>query len=330
MNKSKLVILASLLVASGLCYHMGAIWIQSNRLERFNFVDEADTGNRVHFLNVGNADAILLESEGHCALIDAGEDSAYPIEKPWLDYPGYEDEVISYVKQVCPKQAGKTQLDFVVATHAHSDHIGGFAKLASDPSIAIEKAYVKAYDASTVKSYERERWDNQEVYDAMIAAFASQSTQVVTELEEAMQIHLGSFSIAFYNTQQMGTSLVGENEQSLGLLVDDGNHSIFLAGDINNFDGDETQLAKQLPKVSILKLGHHGGFGSTTSQLLAALQPNIAIQMGSNTLSGIVRNRLSYQSKATVLSSVDLEGIVITLLPDEIQVQKGMHLHPEK
>lgn len=38
--------------------------------------------NFIHFLNTGSSDCIIVESNGHFAMIDAGEDSDYPANKP--------------------------------------------------------------------------------------------------------------------------------------------------------------------------------------------------------------------------------------------------------
>ena len=46
--------------------------------------------NVIHFLNTGSSDCIIIESNGHFAMVDAGEDTEYPANKPHLKYPGYE------------------------------------------------------------------------------------------------------------------------------------------------------------------------------------------------------------------------------------------------
>ena len=63
----------------------------------------------VHFIDVGQADAALVICDGHYMLIDGGnaEDS---------------DLVYSYLKR-----NGARQLDYMVASHAHEDHIGGLS-----------------------------------------------------------------------------------------------------------------------------------------------------------------------------------------------------------
>lgn len=62
---------------------------------------------RVHFLDVGQADAALLEQDGHFALLDAGRRET-------------QDAVADYLRA-----AGVEELDYLILTHTHSDHLGG-------------------------------------------------------------------------------------------------------------------------------------------------------------------------------------------------------------
>lgn len=67
---------------------------------------------------------------------------------------------------------------------------------------------------------------------------------------------------------------------SLGVKVSAYGKTAFLAGDINNYDGDEDRLASLLGHVDFLKTGHHGFWGSNTTNYLHALSPRYAVQTG--------------------------------------------------
>ena len=58
-------------------------------------------GDRIHFLKTGSSDAIILESDGLFAMVDAGEDTDNPRGFDGLELPGYEQEVLGYLKQNC-------------------------------------------------------------------------------------------------------------------------------------------------------------------------------------------------------------------------------------
>src|SRR5699024_12723205 len=71
---------------------------------------EAVEGLKVHFIDVGQGDAILVQTEDSNMLIDAG------------DWNG--DEVVSYLES-----QGFKEIDILQGTHEHADHIGQMDKV---------------------------------------------------------------------------------------------------------------------------------------------------------------------------------------------------------
>ena len=256
----------------------------------------AETGaDRIHFLSTGSSDAILLESDGHFAMVDAGEDTDNPRRFEALELPGYENEVLSYLKAHAADENGKVHLDFVLGTHAHSDHIGGFDTILLDPDVTADRAYLKVYDSGKINPYEVEQWDNQEVYDQMTAALRERNVPVVSAPDGA-PFTFGNFTVTLYNTDDPeNPDPVGENDRSLGVLLEKNGTRIFLAGDIDDNTGDETRLAPAIGKVDLLKVGHHSYSGSTTEGFVKTLCPAACVVTNSrrnadlNTLARIVR-----------------------------------------
>ena len=72
------------------------------------------------------------------------------------------------------------------------------------------------------------------------------------------------------------------NYFSWGVKVKAGGSTAFLAGDINNYDGDEDRLSGMIGHVDLLKLAHHGLSGSNTPSYLTALSPTYAVQTGNS------------------------------------------------
>ena len=72
------------------------------------------------------------------------------------------------------------------------------------------------------------------------------------------------------------------NYFSWGVKVKAGGSTAFLAGDINNYDGDEDRLSCMIGHVDLLKLAHHGLSGSNTPSYLTALSPTYAVQTGNS------------------------------------------------
>ena len=76
-----------------------------------------------------------------------------------------------------------------------------------------------------------------------------------------------------------------ENQNSLGVLLYQGNKKAFFAGDMNNYGknvggeliGDEDRLKYEIGKIDFLKLGHHGYNGSNTDDYFNVISPQYAI-----------------------------------------------------
>lgn len=246
------------------------------KLEISSFADYNKGRDAVHFLSTGSSDAILIESEGMFALIDCAEDSDNPRGFADLAYEGYEDKVLDYLKENAADENGVVNLDFILGTHSHSDHIGGFDTVISDPSVKIGRAYLKKYDESQINDYEVEKWDNKEVYEQMINALEDKNIPIISDISEK-PFSLGNFTVTIFNTKDNNCKKVGENDNSLGVLIEKNGARIFLAGDINNLNGDEEHLAPLIGKVDLLKVGHHSYSGSTTSKWLKTLSPDVCV-----------------------------------------------------
>lgn len=66
----------------------------------------------------------------------------------------------------------------------------------------------------------------------------------------------------------------------LGVKVTANGHSAFFGGDINNYEGAETRIADQVGHVDLLKLNHHGSYGSNTPGFLSTLSADYIVMCG--------------------------------------------------
>ena len=288
-----------------------------SKLNIMSYGKSEESASRIHFMNTSFSDAILLESNRHFALIDAAEDSDNPRGFPALNYKGYEDRVLAYLKENAADKSGKVYLDFVLGTHSHSDHIGGFDTVINDPDIEIGRAYLKKYDASKINRHEVEKWDNQEVYDQMKNALDKKGVPVISNMD-GTPFMLGDFKITLFNTDDPESETdIGENDNSLGILVERSGARIFLAGDIDNISGDEDRLAPQIGKVDILKVGHHSYAASTSENWLKTLNPKVCVvtndyrHADKNTLERIIKT----VNSPIILTGTE-NGIVIQIDTD--------------
>ncbi len=88
-----------------------------------------------HFIDVGQADAALVECDGHYMLIDGGNKAD-------------SSRIYSVLKS-----AGVSQLDMVVGNHAHEDHIGGLPGAYNYADVDLTLCPVKSYDSNAFADF---------------------------------------------------------------------------------------------------------------------------------------------------------------------------------
>lgn len=288
--------------------------------ERFKYEFGDD---RIHFLNTANSDAIIIESNGRFAMIDAGEGNYNPRRK--TDYKGYEEEVINYIKKTCIDKTGFVNLDFILGTHCHYDHIGCYHSIISDADIGIDKAYFKEFNPEIAKDYEIEKWKIDEVYNNIINALNERNIEIIHNIPE--RIIFGDFKLEFFNTvTPPELNGKGENASSIGIKVSKGDKVAFLAADITDSCGLEDLLGEEIGDVDLLKIGHHGYFGSSSQKFLDLLNPEIAVV--TNMLGKIYPNvkwNLIMHSKLPIYSTYDNNGIIASFTDDAIILTKNIH-----
>lgn len=153
-----------------------------------NVQAQESSGNKIHFINVqeGGSDAIILESNGHFAMVDTGEDYDFPdgsdSRYPWRE--GIEtsykhvltDRVFRHLKEL-----GVQKLDFILVTHTHSDHIGNVDELLS--TYPVDRVYLKKYSDSRITNSER-LWDNLYGYYKVLQTAAEKGVSVIQNITQ--------------------------------------------------------------------------------------------------------------------------------------------------
>lgn len=280
---------------------------------------------KIHFLNTGHSDCIILESYGKIAMIDSAEDTDFPKDKPHLNLKGYEDVVVKYLLDNFSDENGNVNIEFVLGTHCHSDHIGGFDTVINHPNIFVKTAYLKHYNEQNICRFERVRWDNTEVYNQMLDAIKKNNVELVEEFDELKTV-LGDFNIEFFNGKSRKRKIkFGENVNSVGTLVTIGKSRAFLAGDINYKAGDEKRIADKIGNVDLLKVGHHGYLYSTSFYWVKILMPKIAIFC--NEMKGVypdVKYKLENISHSKLYATVDSNGIIACFDGENIVVKENI------
>lgn len=264
----------------------------------------------LHFLNTGHSDCIIVESNGHFGMIDAAEDNDYPKDKPHLKMKGYEDIVCDYLLKNCSDENGNVTLDFVIGTHAHSDHLGGFDTVIKHPNITVKKAFLKPYHEEDVFILEKLNWDNTEVYTQMKNALIDKNVPIIESFEN-YTFDFENLKITLLNGEYKKRKLhFGENVNSVVTLIECNGTRALLVGDLNYKDGDERKIANEVKKIDLLKVGHHGLIGSTSFEFTSKLSPKYSIvtsNMGS--IFPDVKFKLKKIAHSKILTTMDNNGV---------------------
>ncbi len=285
-----------------------------------------NNANRLHFLNTGNSDCILIESNGKFALVDAAEDTDNVRGFPGLELTGYETRVVNYLKKVAADEQGRVTLEWVLGTHMHSDHIGGFDTIINDPAITVKTAYLQEYDERYISDYELREWDNKEVYEQMRNACQAKNVPVVSDIPtEPWQFE--AFTVQFFNTLRFADRKVGENENAVGTKLTLGSQTAFLAADINNIQKSESSIAKKIGKVDLLKVGHHGHPMSTTAKFARTLNPDVSIVTNgaAKNVNPLAKFALCLLADSPIYATGDQNGIIANFRDGNIVLTNQIH-----
>lgn len=282
--------------------------------EKFDYSNGDD---RIHFLNTGNSDAILIESNGKFALIDSGEGNSNPRRK--TEYKGYENETVNYILKTCSDKNGTAHLAFILGTHCHYDHIGSFHAIITNERIKIDKAFFKGCDENYFSKYDF-KWGLTDTYNQIMEDLESRDVPVIHNLPDK-PFEFGDFTIQFFNTvNSPELAGKGENSESVGVKISKGKKSAFLAADITRPSGVEDLVIDKIGDIDLLKIGHHGYYGSSSMKFLKALKPEIAIV--TNQLGKVYPNvkwNLVMIAKCPYFATYDNNGIIASFTDsDEI------------
>ena len=253
---------------------------------------EEGNGNKIHFINVSldnsGSDAILLESNGYYAMIDTGEDYDFP-DGSDPRYPYRDGTNTDYRKVMTErvmrhlKNIGVETLDFILITHAHSDHIGNADELME--YFNVNKIFMKRYSDSRITDPDRV-WDSQYEYDKVLSVANEKGIPVLQDItKEQSHFFLGDMEIQLYNYENQYTNgqltpVVDDNSNSIISLITVNGKRIFTAGDLNNLDyGNEDRYGSIIGKVDLMKFNHHyEARYSNTYNFLQNLHPSIVVQ----------------------------------------------------
>lgn len=244
----------------------------------------AESDFSIHFLDVGN------KFTGDCILIDCGDTEV-------LIDAGSRQSSATTIKQYIDNYCTDGKLEYVIATHAHQDHIAAFV---GNVSGNTRTGILYQYNIGTLINFDLTDATTQ-IYNNYMAAVA-QAEEKGTAVYTASQCYyqLNGASSQYYLDEAKTLSInvlynyyydhpaSNENDYSVVILLrkelPDGNKHFLFTGDLE--ESGEKKLAEYysnpsnsqsefdfLPKVELFKAGHHGSYTASTNELLKIISP---------------------------------------------------------
>lgn len=195
---------------------------------------------KIAFLDVGQADAAVVECDGHYLLVDGGNKADSSL-------------IYSFLKNY-----SIDHLDMVIATHAHEDHVGGIPGAFNYASADLTLCPVDDYDSDAFADFVK---------------YATQNGNGITVPSVGDTYRLGSSTITILGLN-VGTET---NDSSIVFKLEYGDTSFLFTGDAEREAEQAILNAGSDLSATVLKVGHHGSDTSTTYPFLREIMPQYAV-----------------------------------------------------
>ncbi len=244
--------------------------LDSESSEEFDsgFVEEVSAKDlSIHFLELGNkytGDCTLIKVGNTEVLIDAGSRK------------GSAATIVPYIQRYCTDGV----LEYVIATHAHQDHIAGFVGTSTVDGI------FESFVCQTIIDYPlapAKKTVIREEYETLREEEVRQGAKHYTALEcwnnengASRSYTLGeNVTMQILYQRYYEETSNDENDYSVCMLLSEGDNHYLFTGDLEE-KGEASLVQKNdLPECVLFKGGHHGSPTSNTRALLSVIKPQI-------------------------------------------------------
>ena len=238
-----------------------------------------DTSLKMTALNVGQGQCIVITTGNMTAVIDCGSSSGEDAGKIAADYL---------------HSRGINTIDLLILTHYHADHVNGVSDLISE----IETT---AYLLPPQEDYT--------TYDDEIISIAQRTDGQVVFIDDKISADMGKTQITAFPAVDVS----GVNESCCSVLCSNDNYDILITGDMPDFCERILMSYASLPDLEVFVAGHHGSAGSSSTDLLESLSPEIAVvSVGKNNYGHPAEETLErFDNYGIIVLRTDLVGNVI-------------------
>ncbi|MBE5963926.1 MAG: MBL fold metallo-hydrolase [Lachnospiraceae bacterium] len=243
--------------------------------------DAGKSDMKVTFIDVGQADCVLIESAGKFMIVDAGNNDDGTM-------------VVNYLKS-----EGVTRLEYVIGTHPHEDHIGGLDNV------------IKAFEVGKVIMPDKSQATS--TYEGVLKAIQKKKLTITLPVPGDVYT-LGNASFTIIGpVKDYGDEI---NNWSIGLRLVNGNDSFMLCADAEMAAEIDMVNSGATMKSDVLKVNHHGSKDSTSYEFLNAVDPDYAVIMvGVDNEYGYPKDRVLERlaEKNAIVYRTDLHGHITAI-----------------
>lgn len=240
---------------------------------------------QVHFLELGN------EYNGDCVYIKAGETDILIDAGSRYESAG---TISGYLRNFCTDGV----IEYVIATHAHQDHISGFLgnktgktrngifyqfKIDTLIQFSFSDLTSSLYKYNYLNSLEELKTKGTKIYTAGECWNETNGAKRTFQLSDSSSMDI-LYNYYYFNSAK--NTVGGENNYSVCTMFnyqkDNTTRHIMLTGDLEKegetklaeyYDG--SSLEKTLPHCDLFKAGHHGSSTSSNEILLSKITPDV-------------------------------------------------------
>lgn len=215
---------------------------------------------KVHYIDVGQGDSILIQVNDKNLLIDSGPNDS-------------SSKIMNYLSKQNIKK-----LDYIIATHPHEDHIGNM-------DLVIKKYNIGEF-------YAPKKIENTKTFESMVNALNSKKLKITTA-KAGLKLDLGS-NISCDFLAPNSDKYKDTNNYSVVVKITYGGNSFLFTGDAEKIVEKELLNKRFDLSADVLKIGHHGSTSSSSKEFLDKVSPKVAV------ISVATKNNYGHPHKETL------------------------------